>query len=882
MPTPPLAVAVVWHMHQPWYRDDVAGQFILPWVRRRASKDYLHMLRILEHHPEVRVTMNMVPSLLVQLEMYATGDAADVDRDLCLRSADDLTPAERDFLVAGAKHNDYGRRVSLLAAYTTLLNRLPEGDASAVSERDMRDLQVWSLLSWIDPDDIRKDPDLNDLAQRGHDFDESDKSLVDARQIDLLRAVIPAYRDAVMSGRVEPMTTPYHHPILPLLIDGGSARVANPDIPLPDPVLRDEPDAEEHVRRGLAEFARLAGRAAAGMWPAECAVSPEAAALMHHCGVRFAVSDERVLARTLGRDDVRGGGELYTAHAEASGLTLVFRDAQLSNLIGFSYQSVPAGVAAADLLGRLEAIADGQPQDGRQRLVTIALDGENFKDFYEENASPFLDAFYAGLAASPLLASMHIGSFLDENAQQPAPLGRLWTGSWIDADLRTWIGEDAHNRAWALLARAIDAVNHAGGADLHPLAHHELLIAQASDWFWWFGEHHDSRSDAAWDELFRAHLRNAYGLAGLAAPTQLDEPIITGRDIGGDCAPLRSIDPPGAGPPEWRSAGIAEVGAVLGAMRPPASSVSRIYYGAGGGRLHLRFGDGVPRFDRAIVDAGPLGRLTVEHAVRNLSVALSSVAVDFAVTLEEAGRGSERVPASGNLHVETPHPGSQRPVRVLIAAAECAPVAAAGQLAARVAATAAAAAALGHEVVVAIPRHGGADPGERPGIRIARLACTAWGRTLAARVIQGTLPGTRIPVLSIDAPAYFDRDSVYGALDDGERYLAFCALLHALLGATAFDPDIVHGFEWQIAGLIARLAASASPAATVLSVGDGSTGYRVDASALTGIGVARAGVGEIDLLDLGRHSATVVKERSGTGAVAALYETALRRARHRR
>src|ERR1700736_4202398 len=109
----PLAVAVVWHMHQPWYRDDVAGQFVLPWVRRRATKDYLHMLRILERHPDVRVTINMVPSLLAQLEIYARGDAADADRELCLRAADELTAAEREFLVAGAKHADYGRRVAL-------------------------------------------------------------------------------------------------------------------------------------------------------------------------------------------------------------------------------------------------------------------------------------------------------------------------------------------------------------------------------------------------------------------------------------------------------------------------------------------------------------------------------------------------------------------------------------------------------------------------------------------------------------------------------------------------------------------------------------------------------------------------------------------------
>ena len=197
MPAPPLGVAVVWHMHQPWYRDDVAGQFVLPWVRRRATKDYLHMLRILDRHPQVRVTMNMVPSLLAQLEIYAAGDAADADRELCLRAASELTAAERDFLVAGAKHADYGRRVAVLAPYMRLVNGLPVGDASAVSVNDIRDLQLWTLLAWIDPGEIGGDPDLHALAQRGRGFTEDDKHLVDARQLALLRAVMPAYRAAV-------------------------------------------------------------------------------------------------------------------------------------------------------------------------------------------------------------------------------------------------------------------------------------------------------------------------------------------------------------------------------------------------------------------------------------------------------------------------------------------------------------------------------------------------------------------------------------------------------------------------------------------------------------------------------------------------------------
>ncbi len=764
--------------------------------------------------------------------------------------------------MAGARREGSGRPEcrSSSPPYLELLDRLPGGDAAGADVDDIRDLQLWTLLLAIEPGDIRDDVELHSLARRARGFSELDKVLVDAHQLTLLQAVIPAYRAAVSEGRLEAMTSPFHHPILPLLIDAGSARVAAPGIDIPSPPLRAPFDADEQVRSGLAEFARVSGHVAAGMWPPECAVSPEAAALMHACGARFAVSDEGVLARTLDVDDVRAGGELYRAYREASGLQMVFRDAQLSNLVGFTYQSMPAADAAADLLARLEQVAAEQADDQPGGLVTIALDGENFKDFYDDNATPFLDAFYTGLASSPSLRSTHIGAFLDEHAQTVQPLPQLWTGSWIDADLRTWIGEPAHTRAWTMLASARDALDHAGGAAAHPAAHRELLIAQASDWFWWFGRHHDSGSDAAWDALYRVHLRNAYELAGIAVPDDIGRPVVDPLEPGHDCAPLRSIDPPSAGVSEWLSAGTAEVGAALGSMRPPASSVSRVLYGAGGGRLHLRFGDSQPGFDRAVIDAGPAGQLVVERAVRNLAIALRNDAADFSVLLEEWERGAERVPAAGTLHVKSPPPGTGRPLRVLIAAVECAPLATSGLLAGAVADTVAAAADLGHDVVLAIPRHRGAQLGEAAGIRVAQLRGASPGRVTVARVLQGALPETGVPVLSIDAPIYFDRDSPYGDPDDGERYLAFCALVEALLRATAFAPDIVHGFEWQTAALLDDLGAGDDPPATVFSVADDSPGYLAS---------------DVDLLELGRRAATVTAPSRPAAGLASIYGSAL-------
>ena len=871
----PADVAIVWHFHQPWYRDDVAGDFVLPWVRRRAAKDYLHMLQVLERHPDVRVSVNVVPSLLAQLEMYANGGAADADRELCLRPAEDLSPAEVAFLTGRAAHDDYGRRVAMLAPYVQLVDRLSAADAASADRALVRDLQVWTFLAWLDPDQVRADPDLLALARRGGGFGEADKATVDAAQQRLLGQVIPAFHEAVAQGRVEPLTSPYHHPILPLIIDAASARVAVPGIALPEAPLRAPDDAEEQLRWGLEEFARLAGHAAAGVWPPECAVSPQTAALLASLGVPFALADELVLGRTLGDADVRAGGQLYSAHRDVSGLALVFRDAALSNLIGFTYQSMSAAAAVGDLLGRIERIASEAGSGGAPPLVTIALDGENFKDFYEENATPFLDALYAALASSPAVRTTHLGAHLAENGA-PGQLPPLFTGSWVDADLHTWIGQPAHTRAWSLLGATRAALSRVDARSRHPRAWHELLVAEASDWFWWFGEHHDSGADASWDALFRTHLRNAHSLAGLGVPAGVDEPLLTTLAIGADCPPLRPIDPVGAGEVEWLSGGIAEVGAVHGAMRPPPSSVERVVYGAGNGRLHLKFGETVPRFDRAVLDAADGGVLVIEQAARSISVALPSPGpLELAVVLEEAGRSPERVPTRGFLHVDD-GPVGGGPLHVVLVATECAPLAVAGDLATLVADTAADAAALGHRVVVVLPHHRDALFGRDPGVRIAALGAPAVPGDAACRVVQGALPDRDVPVLSLDAPALFDRGAVYGEADDAERYLAFSALAAAVIAATGFRPDVVHAFEWEAAPLLAMVAAGQARTATVLSVGAGSHRNSVDVASAVRAGIPPAGEGAVDLLDVGIAAATVVEDTPRRSRLDALYDAAVR------
>jgi predicted glycosyl hydrolase (DUF1957 family) len=599
-------------------------------------------------------------------------------------------------------------KVALFAPFMDLLHRLRQGDADNAADAlpldDLRDLQTWWLLAWIDPEDIAADPDLLRLARRGRGFAESDKALVDERQMSLLREVIPLYRDAVAAGQVEAMTSPAYHPILPLLIDPAAARVAVRDLPLPTRPMHRRDDAVEQIRVGLQVFARHVGLRPRGMWPSECAVSPDAAKLMSASGLQWAISDEHVLQRSLDRPvrgDVESSTRLYSPWHDASGLTMVFRDADLSNRIGFVYGGMPSDAAVDDLVWRLEYVASQQPED-RHWLVVLALDGENCWEHYEEDGDIFLDRLYARLTSNPRLRTTHVGGFLDEHPETVQPLPNLWSGSWIDASYTTWIGDPQHNRAWDLLAAARDAVEITGGPHAHPRAYRELLIAEGSDWFWWFGRHHDSGIDAAWDELYRTHLRNTYAFLGLPVPVEVEQPILGGAVQHGDHPPLRPISPrPGAGDEaEWQAAGVAEVGRALGTMHPPSSSVGAVRYGVDARRVAVRFGDEPPRFRVAEIDMwvgrggadgsvaegkAPDARVVVERdpsgsytarvetggavgvelgAAPALEVAVPLDVVEAApgdelllrLRLDEEGRGRESVPAGGALTLRVPAP----------------------------------------------------------------------------------------------------------------------------------------------------------------------------------------------------------------------------------
>src|SRR6059036_1045117 len=116
-------VAILWHMHQPFYQDLVTGEHILPWVRMHALKDYYGMVALLREFPGVKVTFNLVPSLLVQLEAFAANRARDRYLELSLKPADELTEADAEFIVESFFHAQRQRMIDAYPRYSELLAR---------------------------------------------------------------------------------------------------------------------------------------------------------------------------------------------------------------------------------------------------------------------------------------------------------------------------------------------------------------------------------------------------------------------------------------------------------------------------------------------------------------------------------------------------------------------------------------------------------------------------------------------------------------------------------------------------------------------------------------------------------------------------------------
>ncbi len=591
------SVAILWHFHQPNYSRPDSNVLSLPWVRLHCLKDYLDMLKNVQKFPDLRVTFNFTPSLLLQIDAYQKGVCQDRQFILFRKKAEQLTLEEkidllRDFFLA-----NWERMIEPNPRYFSLLlkrgKNIVEDELPSIAQsfdiQELRDLQIWVNLVWIDS--LFREP-IADLYARGKNFSEDDKNRVIDVQTKILASIIDEYRKAYESGQIELTTSPLHHPILPLLIDSNCARVSNPALTADFSYTHPE-DAVAQIEQGLAVFERFFGQRPKGMWPSEGSVSTELIPLLKDKGIEWIATDEEILARSIktdfnrNEDGIPSNPELLYAPWQVNGIRVIFRDHVLSDLIGFVYNRWEPRAAATDLVARIRQIARVLPASG-DFLIPIILDGENAWESYHNDGGDFLNAFYDDLQNSGI-STTTISDFF---ARSPSirQLDYLYPGSWIGANFNIWIGHEEDRQAWKIVKHLRQSMIAKNISDQE--IWNRFYILEGSDWYWWFGAEHFSAVAETFDELFRQTAIWIYKKIGVEPPSDVFTPI---KRLSATLTtqPLDIMTPVIDGKVtnfyEWYNAGHAAVKRMGGTMHRFAGLFSAIFCGFDEQNLYIRF-----------------------------------------------------------------------------------------------------------------------------------------------------------------------------------------------------------------------------------------------------------------------------------------------------
>ncbi|MGC9314323.1 MAG: carbohydrate-binding module family 20 domain-containing protein [bacterium] len=597
---PKVHLAIIWHQHQPLYADPVEDYLRGPWVRLHATKDYYDMASMLADYPKVHTTFNLTSVLLQQLQNYYVErlapvvDGDRVDEAKFAQTAAGRTDPWIDLLIKDTKNfdaqdNHYltGGSWNAFGISEVMIERFPEykalrdKGADKLTVDDKLQLKVWFALAWFDPDFLNGSVelitgdvvDLSDLVEKRGDrwfarrkFTEDDANRIVAESYKVMAAVVPIHKQIITDGRGEMITTPYYHPILPLLFDSDIAKVCQPGTPMPARFNYPE-DAMAQVLRGGVYYRELFGSAPKGMWPAEGSVSEQVVPIFAQAGIRWIATADGVLYKSTPPNQpiwrpyrVDADREQGTSNSDEA-VAVFFRDTELSDRIGFKYQTKPGEEAAEDFVQKVLSYA----QEGEDRLITVILDGENAWEWYRTSpdAKEFLHAMYRKLeklydmGRVVTVSPMEYIAGNPDRGVEPHPimempeLEPLWPGSWINANYDTWIGESEENIAWELLGQVRAELAQMGLEQPDPLANppsegkelaaynawEAIYAAEGSDWFWWFGDDQGAPGgDEPFDEAFRTHLTNVYRYArnaGVDVEVPEFAPILRGTSSGG-------------------------------------------------------------------------------------------------------------------------------------------------------------------------------------------------------------------------------------------------------------------------------------------------------------------------------------------------------------
>ncbi|MFW5867549.1 MAG: hypothetical protein ACOCX2_07010 [Armatimonadota bacterium] len=697
-----IDVAFVWHMHQPWYPWPDSNRAALPFARLHASGAYYDMPWLLREFDDTRVTFNLVPSLVEQIQGYVDGEIVDRAAELSRRDPADLSLDDQRYLLTYMCGGHPGGALTASTRYGELshkrgVDRNPETIDRACrvfTNVDYLDLQVLFNLAWCGFALDNTSDVVHELRAKDRDFTIEERNALLEDMDRTVGSVIETYATAAAEGRAELTCSPHYHPIMPLLANMDDAERRIPASQLPRQRWHEPEEARRQLREGLEYHEAKFGARPRGIWPSEGSVSDEALRIAAEEGVGWAASDEEVLAASLNGQDRPTAAQLYRPWKAADGrVSLVFRDHRLSDLIGFVYRDWSPGDAARDFISRLKKAGGDVADGGRPPLISVILDGENPWGWYDDAGEGFLRAVYEGIEADPDLRTVTVSEHLDEFPAEDE-LASIFPGSWIDHSFRTWIGGAEHRKAWDLLGGALEATKQYDGDDeVLARARRHLMIAEGSDWFWWYSENQHTLDADIFDALFRSHCAQVYRELGQEPPEAVEEPIyaekvsrLTREAVGPMTA---NIDGEITSYFEWQGAALMRTSGLASAMQRSHYVLQEMYFGFDEQNLWLRLDTDGPAaeglrdcrmeilfggdIEHSIVITGSSDGRPVEISgtlcdeagcavgrVVEARVPLDRINVEpggtlkLAVVLGREGRVIERWPELGLLHVEVP------------------------------------------------------------------------------------------------------------------------------------------------------------------------------------------------------------------------------------
>lgn len=566
-----LYVSFLWHLHQPLYKDSLTNSYILPWVRLHSTKGYYDMIALLDEFPEIKATFNITPSLGSQIMDITKNDVKDYHYEISRKEADSLSDEEKTFLLLNFFLCNWETMVFPYPRYKQLLGKRGKNvsieeiqkRANEFTVADLRDLQVFYNLVWFGFKG-REDEFIRELFKKGSDFTEEEKQGLLKKQKEIISKIIPKYKEKQDKGQIEISTSPFYHPILPLLLDGKHYG------------FDFKADGKTQLENALNFYSSVFQRKANGIWPPEGGVSDDIFPLLKEEGIKWCATDEEILFNTIQNLPRHSIYKMY----ELSGVKVFFRDKNLSNLISFVYSKNKPENAVSDFMSHIKGIRDYVSAIPGEHIVNIILDGENPWEFYKDGGYEFLSGIYKELSNTEGIQTTTLSEFVDI-AKEGTNLSHIFPGSWIDHSFRIWRGKIEKDKAWDYLKKTRDVL--LNNAPDNRSAWEEIYIAEGSDWFWWYGDDFESSQDDIFDLIFRTHLKNVYKILDKIPPSYLDEVITKPKFIKPQTLPFHSISPIIDGRItsyyEWLGAGEYNINFSGGTMHYSENRIKEIKYG---------------------------------------------------------------------------------------------------------------------------------------------------------------------------------------------------------------------------------------------------------------------------------------------------------------